>query len=143
MTCLTVLHTNDLHARVQPVLRIAALARQIRNAVTASGGYGFLCDAGNAEDTILYESSITKGRAMMAILRGAGYELEALGNASPSRYGPQAIAGLADGFGRPLLCANMFDPVTGQLVNGREPYTLRTFGDVTVGFIGLTAVMRN
>jgi 2',3'-cyclic-nucleotide 2'-phosphodiesterase (5'-nucleotidase family) len=123
MTRLTILHTNDLHARVQPVLRIAALARQIHSEVTASGGQCCLCDTGDAEDTILYESSITKGRAMMAILRGAGYELEALGNASPSRYGPQAIGGLADSFGRPLLCANMFDPATGQLVNGLESYT--------------------
>jgi 5'-nucleotidase len=143
MIRLTILHTNDLHARVEQVFRIAALARQIKQAVTANGGYCALWDAGDAEDTILYESSITKGRAMMAILRGAGYELEALGNASPSRYGPQSIAGLAEGFGRPLLCANMIDPVTGQLVKGLEPYTLQTYGDITVGIIGLTAVMRN
>ncbi len=143
MTRLTILHTNDLHGRAEQVLRIATLARQIKQEVTAGGGYCVLWDAGDAEDTILYESSLTKGRAMLAILRGAGYELEALGNASPSRYGPQAIVGLADGFGRRLLCANMFDPATGQLVNGLEPYTLQTCGDVTLGIIGLTAVMRN
>lgn len=143
MTRLTILHTNDLHGRVEQVLRIAALARQIKHEVEASGGYCVLWDAGDAEDTILYESSITKGRAMMAILHGAGYELEALGNASPSRYGPQSVAGLADGFGRRLLCANMIDPATGQLVDGLEPYTLREFADIKVGIIGLTAVMRN
>ena len=143
MTHLTILHTNDLHGRAEQVLRIATLARQIKQEVTAGGGYCVLWDAGDAEDTILYESSLTKGRAMLAILRGAGYELEALGNASPSRYGPQAIAGLAAGFGRRLLCANLCDPATGQLVNGLEPYTLQTCGDVTLGIIGLTAVMRN
>jgi 2',3'-cyclic-nucleotide 2'-phosphodiesterase (5'-nucleotidase family) len=143
MTRLTILHTNDLHGRAEQVFRIAALARQIRQDVEAGGGHCVLWDAGDAEDTILYESSITKGRAMMAILRGAGYELEALGNASPARYGPQAVAGLADGFGRPLLCANMIDPVTGRLVAGLEPYTLQACGDITLGIIGLTAVMRN
>jgi 2',3'-cyclic-nucleotide 2'-phosphodiesterase (5'-nucleotidase family) len=143
MTRLTILHTNDLHGCVEQVLRIAALARKIKHEVTTNGGHCMLWDAGDAEDTILYESSITKGRAMMAILRGAGYELEALGNASPSRYGPQAVAGLADAFGRPLLCANMIDPATGQLVKGLEPYTLQTCGDITLGIIGLTAVMRN
>lgn len=143
MTRLTILHTNDLHGHVEQVFRIAALARQIKQEVEGSGGHCVLWDAGDAEDTILYESSITKGRAMMAILRGAAYELEALGNAAPSRYGPQAIAGLADGFGRPLLCANMIDPMTGQLVSGLEPYTLQACGGVTLGIISLTAVMRN
>ena len=85
MIRLTILHTNDLHARVEQVFRIAALAKQTRQDVATSGGHCVLWDAGDAEDTLLYESSITKGRAMMAILRGAGYELEALGNASPSR----------------------------------------------------------
>src|SRR5512135_439619 len=118
MSRLTILHTNDLHGRVEQVFRIATLAKQIKQEVTAGGGHCVLWDAGDAEDTILYESSITKGRAMMAVLRGAGYELEALGNASPARYGPQAVAGLANGFGRPLICANMIDPVTSQLVLG-------------------------
>jgi 5'-nucleotidase len=138
MTHLTILHTNDLHGRVEQVFRIAALAKQIKQAVTASGGYCALWDAGDAEDTILYESSMTKGRAMMALLRGAGYELEALGNATPLRYGPQTIPGLAEDFGRPLLCANMFEPDSDRLVAGLEPYTLRRYGDLTVGIIGLT-----
>jgi 2',3'-cyclic-nucleotide 2'-phosphodiesterase (5'-nucleotidase family) len=100
-----------------------------------------LWDAGDAEDTILYESSMSKGRAMMALLRGAGYELEALGNATPLRYGPQAIAGLAEDFGRTLLCANMFEPDSHRLVAGLEPYTIQKFGESTVGIIGLTDPM--
>ena len=141
MTRLTILHTNDVHGRVEQVLRIAALARQIRREVEARGGHCALWDAGDAEDTILYESSMTKGRAMMALLRGAGYELEALGNATPLRYGPQTIAGLAEDFGRPLLCANMFEPDSDRLVAGLEPYTIQKFGELTVGIIGLTDPM--
>ena len=141
MTRLTILHTNDLHGRVEQVFRIATLAKQIKQAVTVDGGYCVLWDAGDAEDIILYESSMTKGRAMMALLRGAGYELEALGNASPLRYGPQTVAGLAEDFGRPLLCANMFEPESDRLVAGLEPYTLQRFGEVTVGIVGLTDPM--
>jgi 5'-nucleotidase len=139
MTRLTLLHTNDLHARVEQVFRIARLAKKIREEVTAQSGHCVLWDAGDAEDTILYESSITKGRAMMVVLRGAGYELEALGKATPLRYGPQAIAGLAEDFGRPLLCANMFQPDSDRLVAGLEPYVLQRFGELTAGIIGLTA----
>jgi len=141
MIRLTILHTNDLHARVEQVFRIAVLAKQIRQDVATSGGHCVLWDAGDAEDTILYESSMTKGRAMMALLRGAGYELEALGNATPLRYGPQTVAGLAEDFGRPLLCANMFEPDSEQLVAGLEPYTLQKFGELIVGIIGLTDPM--
>jgi hypothetical protein len=71
MTRLTILHTNDLHGHVEQVFRIAALAKQIKYEVTTNGGHCVLWDAGDAEDTILYESSMTKGRAMMAVLRGA------------------------------------------------------------------------
>lgn len=139
MIRLTILHTNDLHARVAQLSRIAAAAKQIRREVTAAGDYCVLWDCGDAEDTILLESSMTKGRAMMEILRSAGYELEVLGNATPLRYGPQAVAGLALAYGRPLLCANMIDLATNQLVSGLAPYTLQAFGGITLGIIGLTA----
>lgn len=136
---LTILHTNDLHGRVEQLARIATLAKGIRREVKGLGGHCALWDAGDAEDPTLLESNLTKGSAVMALLRGAGYELAALGNATPLRYGPQAIAGLAARFGRPLLGANMFDPATNQLVAGLEPYALLSFGPLRVGVIGLTA----
>ncbi len=142
MTHLTILHTNDMHGRVHQVMRIATLAKQIRQEVTSRGGTCVLWDAGDAEDSTLFESSMTKGSTMMAVLRGAGYELEALGNASPLRYGPQCVRDLADKFGQPLLCANMIDPNTQQLVEGLAPYSIQTIGDTTIGVIGLTDLLR-
>src|SRR5512136_2383839 len=109
MTRLTILHTNDMHGRVEQLARVATLARQIRAEVAAAGGYCLLLDAGDAEDTILLESSVTKGSAVMALLRAAGYDRSALGNASPLRYGPQVIPDLAGSLGQPLVCANMLD----------------------------------
>ncbi len=141
MTKLTILHTNDLHGRIHQLMRIATVARRIRREVESSGGYCLFVDAGDAEDAILLESAMTKGSAVMAMLRGAGYELEALGNASPLRYGPQCVKALAEYFGRPLLCANMFDPDTQQLVEGLAPFSIRRFGDTTIGIIGLTDPM--
>jgi 2',3'-cyclic-nucleotide 2'-phosphodiesterase (5'-nucleotidase family) len=138
MIHLSILHTNDLHSRIEQLARIARLAKQIRGEVAAKGGYCVLWDAGDAEDTILLESSITKGSAVMAVLRSAGYDLEALGNASALRYGPQAIPDLSRRFGRPLLCANMLDATTGQLVAGLEPYTIKHFSRLRVGVIGMT-----
>jgi 5'-nucleotidase len=138
MINLTILHTNDLHGRVQQLERIATLARKIRAEASEEGGHCLYVDAGDSEDTTLLESSLTKGSAMNAILRGAGCDFAALGNAIPSRYGIQPIANLAASFGRPLLCANLFDE-NNDLVPGLEPYTLVHFQGYKVGVIGLTA----
>lgn len=137
MIQLTILHINDLHGRVQQLARIAGLVRGIRSEVQAAGGYCLFLDAGDVEDTVLLESSLTKGSAMQAILRGASCDWAALGNAIPMRYGPQAVADLGNYFGRPLLCANMLDQ-NGQLLPGLQPYALETFGGLKIGLIGLT-----
>jgi len=137
MTRLTILHTNDLHGRVPQLMRIATLVRRIRREVEAAGGFCLFVDAGDSEDTTLLESSLTKGSAMNAILRGAGCDYVALGNAVPVRYGPQAVADLSKHFGRPLLCANFLDE-NGQLVAGLEPFTVHDFGELKLGIIGAT-----
>jgi 2',3'-cyclic-nucleotide 2'-phosphodiesterase (5'-nucleotidase family) len=137
---LTILHTNDLHGRVQQLLRIATLVRRIRGEVESIGGFCLYLDAGDSEDTSNLESSLTKGSAMEAILRGAGCDYVALGNAIPIRYGPEAIENLATHFGKPLLCGNMFDQ-QGSLIKGLEPYSIQTFGELKVGLIGLTDPM--
>ena len=141
LTRLTILHTNDIHGRVQQLARISTLAKQVRREVEARGGYCALWDAGDIEDPTLFESQVTKGSAALALLRAAGFELAALGNASPIRYGQQVVPNLAARFGRPLLCANMIDRNTNQLVPGIEAYTIQPFGEITVGIIGLTAPM--
>jgi len=122
---------------VQQLLRIATLVRHIRSEVEAKGGYCVYVDAGDAEDTTLLESSLTKGSAMEAMLHGAGCEHVALGNAIPIRYGPEAIKGLATHFGKPLLCANLYDQ-NGKLVEGLAPYSVLSFGSFKAGLLGLT-----
>ena len=137
---LTLLHTNDLHGRVEQVVRIATLVKQIRTEVKSKGGACFYFDAGDAEDTILLESCLTRGSAMDVIMKGAGCDQITLGNAIPLRYGPQAIENLANHFGKPLLCANLTDS-TGQIFKGLTPYVIETIGDYKIGIIGLTAPM--
>ncbi|MBI5842308.1 MAG: bifunctional metallophosphatase/5'-nucleotidase [Chloroflexi bacterium] len=140
---LTILHTNDLHGRVPQLLRVATVIRRIRAEVESSGGHCLYLDAGDAEDTSLLESSLTKGNAMEAILRGAGCDYAALGNAIPGRYGPGAVTDLAKYFGRPLLCGNIFAPGGECLVEGLQPFAVESFGKVKVGIIGLTDPVRS
>ena len=138
MIQLTILHINDLHGRVEQLSRIASLVRGIRSEAQAAGGHCLFLDAGDVEDTTLLESSLTKGSAMQAILRGAGCDWATLGNSIPMRYGPQAVADLGKYFERPLLCANMLDQY-GQLLAGLQPYALETIAGLKIGLIGLTA----
>lgn len=138
MTRLTILHTNDIHGRVEQLTRIAGFVRRIRREVEAAGGHCIYVDAGDSEDTTLLESSLTKGSSMNAMLRGAGCDYVALGNAIPLRYGPQAIANMAHHLGQPLLCANFCDE-HGNLVAGLKPFTVHEFNPLKLGIIGLTA----
>lgn len=135
---LTVLHTNDLHGRVDQLARIGTLVSRVREEVEAKGGFCLYLDAGDSEDSILLESALTKGSAMDAVLRGAGCDQVTLGNAIPFRYGIEAIAGLAESFGKPLLCANMFWP-DGTRPAGMVPYVIEQCGPLTIGIIGFTA----
>ncbi len=138
---LTLLHTNDIHGRVAQLTRIASLVRTIRQEVTEAGGYCLYVDAGDSEDTTLLESSLTKGSAMNAILRGAGCDYAALGNAVPIRYGHLPVAELAVHFGRKLLYANFCD-ADDRLVEGLEPFTIHDFGPFKLGIIGVTDPMK-
>ncbi|MBI5035161.1 MAG: bifunctional metallophosphatase/5'-nucleotidase [Chloroflexi bacterium] len=141
MAHLTIMHTNDVHGRLMQLARIATLAKRIRREAESRESYCALLDAGDIEDPSLFESSMTKGSAAMALLRAAGYNHAVLGNASTVRYGPQIVPELVERFGKRLLCANMFDPNTDRLWQGLEPFTIETLGEIKVAIIGMTAPM--
>jgi 5'-nucleotidase len=141
LTALTILHTNDIHGRVDQLARIATMARRIRDQVVARGGDCLLCDAGDVEDPTLPESNMTKGSAVYAVLRAAGYDLAAAGNGTAIRYGPQAVRDLALRFGQPLLAANLPDQAAGRLVAGLAPFAILNLAGCRVAVIGMTAPM--
>ena len=64
-----------------------------------------------------------------------------MGNSTAIRYGPQAVAALAERFGQPLLAGNIPDPATGRLIAGTVPMRLLTVAGVRMAFVGLTAPM--
>ncbi len=137
---LTILHTNDIHARLHQFTRIVTLVRRIRQEVADLGGHCLYLDAGDVEDTTLLESVLTRGTFMNTLLRAAGCDQVTLGNAIPIRYGPQAVAEQARHFGKPLLCANLFTP-EGSSLPGVIPYQLLTIEDLSLAVIGFTAPM--
>ena len=134
---LTILHTNDLHGRVERLTTLSAMARRIRAEVEASGGAVLLVDVGDAEEKSLLESDVTKGAAVMALFSAAGYQAMAVGNGAPLSYGPQCLVGMAAVASFPLLAANFTWAESGEIVDGVTPAALLEVAGVKVGLIGL------
>ena len=121
----TILHTNDIHGRVEGLARVATLVELIRAETPHRVIY---VDAGDVEETTTRISNLTKGVAMHRLLSAAGCEAAAVGNAAWLRYGTQVIPDQARSASYPLLLANL-TPVEGvqdsELIDG-------------VGFVGVT-----
>jgi len=136
---LTILHTNDLHARIEQLPFISGMVKRIREEVATKGGYALLWDAGDAEDRILLESDVTKGDAIVAIMNTVGYDAAAAGNSAVVTYGPENLARLAEVAKFPIMAANLSWSETGRLVEGAVPYQLLALGQIKLGVVGLTA----
>ncbi|HJU36035.1 MAG TPA: metallophosphoesterase [Gaiellaceae bacterium] len=121
----TILHTNDIHGRVEGLARVATLVERIRDETPHRVIY---VDAGDVEETTTRLSNLTKGVAMHRLLSAAGCEVATVGNAAWLRYGPQVIADQARAASYPLLLANL------SPVDGVQPTALID----GVGFVGVT-----
>ena len=125
----TLLHTNDVHGRIEGLARVATLVERVRNDTSHRVIY---VDAGDVEESTTRLSNLTKGVAMHRLLSAAGCEAAVVGNAAWLRYGPKVIADEARAAGYPLLLANLA-PVEGvqetALIDG-------------VGFVGVTDPFR-
>ena len=139
-TLVTILHTNDLHARIEQMPFISAMVKSIREEVTKRGGYALFWDAGDAEDRVLLESDVTKGAAIAAIMNSMGYDAAALGASATVTYGPKNLAHLAKAASFPIMAANVVWSETGKLLEGAVPYQLVELGGVELGVVGLTAL---
>ena len=127
---LTILHTNDIHGHVDGLARVATLVRRIRAETPWPVLY---LDAGDVEETTTRISSVTKGAAMHRLLRAAGCDAAAVGNAVWLRYGTQPVEAHAAAADYPILCANLV-PIPGAV-----PSVVIEVGGLRVGVIGVTA----
>lgn len=126
---LTILHTNDVHGRVDGLARVATLVERAR---AASPHPVLYVDGGDVEDNSVRVSNITKGAAMHEILSAAGCDVACVGNATWLRYGPQVLADAARAASYPLLLANL------RRVEGVRPAATFDVGGGRIGFVGIT-----
>ncbi len=135
----TIFHTNDIHAHLEPLARLSAFARRKRLEAEAAGRQVFFWDAGDAADRRVRFCSLTKGAAFAPLLNALGISLQTVGNAISLPYGPQALAAVAERTDFPLLAANLRDG-DGPVIPGVRSSVLIPLPDgLMIGVFGLTA----
>lgn len=133
---LIILHTNDIHGRLDGMARLTTKIQQIRDENLDSTV--LYIDAGDVEDTSVRLSNLTKGVAMYRLLNMMGCVASVPGNGSILRYGTEVLQAQAEAGGFPLLLANV------RHANGSPPLGTETrhflhAGDAVIGLIGITA----
>ncbi len=138
MQRLVILHTNDVHGRVDGLARVATMVAHFRK--TEPDAQVFYLDIGDSEESSVRVSNVTKGAAMHRLLSAAGCDAAAVGNAAPGRYGPQVLVEHAASASYPLLLANLRTP-DGAPVPGVQPSVLLSLGTLRLGLVGITSEM--
>ncbi len=132
---LVILHTNDIHGRVDGLARAATLVEHIRS--EQRGAPVLYFDLGDSEDFSNRLSNLTKGVSMHRLLSAAGCDAVAVGNAALPRYGPQVLKEQAGASRYPHLLANLLMP-DGSYIPGVQPAALLDLGVLRLGLIGVT-----
>ncbi|HPE15544.1 MAG TPA: 5'-nucleotidase C-terminal domain-containing protein [Oscillospiraceae bacterium] len=132
---LVILHTNDVHARVNDNLGYAAVAAR-KAELEAQGAAVLLLDAGDA----LHGKPVAVafgGESIVDLMNATGYDAMAPGN-HDFNYGYEALLSLSGEMDFPLLAANITYTDTGELVF--QPNMTVTAGGYKIGIFGLATV---
>ncbi len=137
---LTVLHTNDLHARVEPAMirrkpyggyaRQATLIKRFR----ASDPNSILLNGGDTFQGTLY-FNVYEGLADAAFMNAVGYQAMAVGNHEFDR-GPVPLGAFAKSAKFPLLAANLDVSEEPALKGLIQPSTIVEVGGQKIGVVG-------
>ena len=154
---LTLLHTNDVHSRHEPINRLGAACRAEeqrpgtcfggsarlaaaivaeRAAAEAEGRIVLTLDAGDQFMGSLFYTH-WRGEAEREVMNAIGYDAMAVGNHEFDN-GPPVLARFAAALACPLLSANIDASAEPALAPLIRPFAVVGRGGVRVGIVGLT-----
>src|SRR5207249_8592738 len=135
----TFLQINDVYTAL-PVDGRGGLARlaTIKKRLADSGRRPFMVLAGDFLSPSV-ESSVFRGEQMVAALNAAGLDLATLGN-HEFDFGVDVLLQRMREARFAWVVSNVVDKQTGRPVGGASPYIVRSFGRLTVGFLGLCLI---
>ncbi|MBH5318529.1 bifunctional metallophosphatase/5'-nucleotidase [Paenibacillus sp. GSMTC-2017] len=132
------LHSNDIHSRLENAARIATIITEERAKCGAERV--LTVDIGDHMDRMRQETEGSDGKVNMALLLEAGYEVVTLGNNEGLTYTGEALSKL---YNHPLqpavVCANMKLSATSERPEWMHPYTIVVKNGLRIGLIGVTA----
>ncbi|MCS6843620.1 MAG: 5'-nucleotidase C-terminal domain-containing protein [Caldilineales bacterium] len=139
---LTILHTNDTHARIESFTEGGVLQGGVARRYTAiqqvkaEGGNVLLVDAGDAFQGTLF-FNYWQGQEAAYFMNALGYQAMAIGN-HEFDSGPPALARFIDAANFPVLSANIDASAEISLTGKIQPYTVIEVGGQQIGVFGLT-----
>lgn len=133
---LIILHSNDIHGRVDKLTRMTTLIEKVRSENPDTPVLYF--DTGDIEERSIQLSNLTKGVAMYRLLSTIGCDAVTVGNAGIPTYGYQMLEDYARAASYPLVLANLRTSI-GEPVPGVQPSVLLNIRGVRLGLIGVTA----
>lgn len=158
-TVLHILHTNDLHSRIEAineydstcdaetaaagecfggVARVAAKVKELRDRITAEGGNVIVLDAGDQYQGSLFYMTY-KGKDVAEFMTAIGYDAMAVGN-HEFDDGPEGLAVLADGVEFPVVSGNL-DLSQSNVLKGKvENVVTLDIGGEKIGIVSALAM---
>jgi 5'-nucleotidase len=142
---LRIVHTNDHHARIEPVVGGTppapvhggvARRKPMIDAIRSEGGNQVLLDAGDVFQGTLYFNQY-RGQADLEFYNALQYDGVAIGN-HEFDIGQQALADFIKRASFPVLSANISTDASSPLNGLIKPYIVKWVGEQPIGIIGLT-----
>src|SRR5262245_45470089 len=140
-----IIHTNDHHARIEPVMGGTPPApihggvsrrKTLIDAIRDEGGNQLLIDAGDVFQGTLWFTQY-EGQADLEFYNAMGYEAQAIGNHEFDK-GPQPLAEYIKRAQFPVLSANIVADASSPIFGLYKPWIVKEVGGQKIGIFGLT-----
>lgn len=137
-TKVVLMHSNDIHSRLENAARISSIIAEERRVWGADRVLAV--DCGDHMDRMRQETEGSDGLVNIRLLQEASYEVVTLGNNEGLTYTPETLASLYGGvtqFG--VVCANLAALENGERPTWMSPSRIVQKNGLRIGFIGATA----
>jgi 5'-nucleotidase len=140
-----IIHTNDHHARIEPVTGGTPPApihggvsrrKTLIDAIRGEGGNQLLIDAGDVFQGTLWFTQY-EGQADLEFYNALGYEAQAIGNHEFDK-GPRPLAEYIKRAQFPVLSANIVADPSSPIYGLYKPWIIKEVGGQKIGIFGLT-----
>lgn len=135
---IVLLHSNDIHSRLENAARIATIIAEERRVMGADRVLAV--DIGDHMDRMRMETEGSEGKVNLALLQEAGYEAITLGNNEGLTYTSAVLDDLYRSPSRfAVVCANMTLDDTSQRPDWMQPSVILEKNGLSIGLVGATA----